>query len=198
MMSQLKPCDDGLPPGVEMISLQEVYSSRKRQRSVTESAQNISREISNDRSLICNNISQNMRLSAGSTGNVESLLPFWNGYTREESKRWWLPEKTDCVVSDQNLWSESLGRTGLGSWFLVQTLAPLATLRLENSQRTCLPSSQCLWRDITDYAQLPTAGGDERPSKKTKTSKEPAAKVRYIRFFPNEFVFNNHACGYNN
>ncbi|CAG8720252.1 39600_t:CDS:2, partial [Gigaspora margarita] len=35
-----------------------------------------------------------------------------NEYTLEESKKWWLPEKSDCVALDPNLWSGSLKKNG--------------------------------------------------------------------------------------
>ncbi|CAG8782226.1 8680_t:CDS:2, partial [Racocetra fulgida] len=42
--------------------------------------------------------------SKDSIGNAGGFLPFWNEYTLEESKKWWLPEKTVCVALDPNLW----------------------------------------------------------------------------------------------
>ena len=33
-----------------------------------------------------------------STGNAGDLLPFWNEYTQEESRKWWLPEKLSLIL----------------------------------------------------------------------------------------------------
>jgi hypothetical protein len=116
MTSQLKHCDDGPTPEelllsghlVENDSTQfQIYEKslettnnnpRKRQRSVTpESVQNINETTLNDKSKISDSTTQNTKSSAtlvqGSTGNAGVLLPFWNEYTQEESKKWWLPER---------------------------------------------------------------------------------------------------------
>jgi hypothetical protein len=61
------------------------HNTRKRPRSATPE--------SNDRLQISDSITQNVKLAQGSTGNAKVLLPFWNEYTREESKKWWLPER---------------------------------------------------------------------------------------------------------
>jgi hypothetical protein len=116
MTSQSKHCDDGptleelLLSGhlVENVSIQSQtyeeslettrHNPHKRSRSATpESVQNIKEVTSNDRLQISNNTIQNTKSSAtlaqGSTGNAGDLLPFWNEYTQEESKKWWLPER---------------------------------------------------------------------------------------------------------
>ena len=117
MTSQLKHCDDGPTPEylllsghlVENDSIQLLtyeksleitnrHKSRKRPRSVTlESVQNINETTLNDKSQIFDNTIQNTKSSVISdrdlTGNAGGLLPFWNEYTQEESKKWWLPER---------------------------------------------------------------------------------------------------------
>ena len=117
MTSQLKHCDDGPTPEelllsghlVENDSIQsQTYkessettnkrNSCKRQRSATpESVQNINETTLNDKSKISDSTTQNMKSSAtlvqGLTGNAGVLLPFWNEYTQEESRKWWLPER---------------------------------------------------------------------------------------------------------
>ena len=120
----------------------------KRSRSaMPESAQTTNKGTSNDRSLTCNSTSQATKSSVtsaqGSTGNAGVLQPFWNEYTQEQSMKWWLPEKTNCVALESNLWSGSLKRTGRNSWSLVQTSVP-AIARPESLQKTCFPSSRCL------------------------------------------------------
>ncbi|GES89366.1 hypothetical protein RCL_jg26996.t1 [Rhizophagus clarus] len=126
MTSQSKHCNDG-PISEELllsgclvendsIQLQILYEEplettrhnpHKRPRSATPE--------SNDRLQISDSITQNVKLAQGSTGNAKVLLPFWNEYTREESKKWWLPERTDCVISDSSLWDKSLKKMGLNS-----------------------------------------------------------------------------------
>ena len=116
MTSQLKHCNDEptleelLLSGhlVENVSIQSQtykeslettrYSPRKRSRSATpESVQSIKEVTSNDRLQISNSTIQNTKssvtLAKGSTGNAGGLLPFWNKYAQEESKKWWLPER---------------------------------------------------------------------------------------------------------
>ncbi|GBB86156.1 hypothetical protein RclHR1_01260027 [Rhizophagus clarus] len=123
MTSQSKHCNDG-PISEELllsgclvendsIQLQILYEEplettrhnpHKRPRSATPE--------SNDRLQISDSITQNVKLAQGSTGNAKVLLPFWNEYTREESKKW-----TDCVISDSSLWDKSLKKMGLNSWY---------------------------------------------------------------------------------
>ena len=117
MTSQLKHCDDGPTPEKlllsghlvendsiqlqtyeESLEITNRHSSRKRQRSVTpESVQNISETTLNDKLQISDSTTQSTKLSVtlvqGSTGNAGVLLPFWNEYTQEESRKWWLPER---------------------------------------------------------------------------------------------------------
>ena len=72
-------------------------NSRKRQRSATpESVQNINETTLNDKSKISDSTTQN------TSGNAKVLVPFWNEYTQEESKKWWLPERSACVTLDLN------------------------------------------------------------------------------------------------
>ncbi|GBB95779.1 hypothetical protein RclHR1_02610016 [Rhizophagus clarus] len=113
MTSQSKHCNDGPIPEELLLSgclvendsiqLQTLYEEplettrhnpRKRPRSATPE--------SNDRLQISDSITQNVKLAQGSTGNAKVLLPFWNEYTREESKKWWLPESTNvCSKSNE-------------------------------------------------------------------------------------------------
>ena len=117
MTSQLKHCEDGPTPEeslssghlVENGSIQiQTYreslvttnrqNPRKRPRSVTpESVRSINEMTLSDKSQISNSTTQNTKSSAisaqGSTGNAGGLLPFWNEYTWEESRKWWLPER---------------------------------------------------------------------------------------------------------
>jgi hypothetical protein len=117
MTSQLKHCDDGPTPEKSLLSGHLVendsiqlqtyeesleiinrHNPLKRQRSVTPgSVQNTSETTLNDKSQISDSTTQSTKLSAtsvqDSTGNAEVLLPFWNEYTQEESKKWWLPER---------------------------------------------------------------------------------------------------------
>src|SRR5436305_4940968 len=134
-----------------------------------------------------------MKLSAtlaqGSTGSARVLLPFWNEYTLKESKKWWLPEKTACTALDLNSWNGSLKKMGHGLWYSVRMFIPMIA-KLENSRKTCLQSSQCLWRDIMDYVQPPIVKEEGMPkrfkSSKKEVKKLPAGKVQRIRLYPNQ------------
>ncbi|GBB95212.1 hypothetical protein RclHR1_00250010 [Rhizophagus clarus] len=180
MTSQSKHCNDGPIPEELLLSgclvendsiqLQTLYEEplettrhnpRKRPRSATPE--------SNDRLQISDSITQNVKLAQGSTGNAKVLLPFWNEYTREESKKWWLPERTDCVISDSSLWDESLKKMGLNSWYSVRMSAP-KVVKPSNSP------SRFLWQDIMEYIQPPTA--EEDKLLKSKSSKIPVGKAQ--------------------
>ncbi|GET01996.1 RecF/RecN/SMC domain containing protein [Rhizophagus clarus] len=188
MTSQSKYCNDGpileelLLSGClvenDSIQLQTLYEEPlettrhnpcKRPRSATPE--------SNDRLQISDSITQNVKLAQGSTGNAKVLLLFWNEYTREESKKWWLPERTDCVISDSSLWDKSLKKMGLNSWYSVRMSAP-KVVKPSNSP------SRFLWQDIMEYIQPPTAEEDKLP--KSKSSKIPAGKAQRIRLFPTQ------------
>ena len=73
---------------------------------------------------------------------------------------------------------------GLSSWYSVRTSVP-KVVKPENLQKICLQSSQCLWRDITDYVQPQIAEGEEKTSKE-EVEKPPAGKVQRIRIYPNQ------------
>jgi len=161
---------------------------RKRPRSVTpESVQNINKTTLNNKSQISNSTTQSTILVQGSTGNAGVLLPFWNEYTQEESRKWWLPKRTDCVNLDSSLWNRSLRKMGLSSWYSVRMSVPRVA-RLENSQKTCSQSSQYLWQDIMGCVLLPTVEEDEKLLKhqKKKSGKIPSGKIRRIRLFPTQ------------
>ncbi|CAG8563287.1 1268_t:CDS:2, partial [Ambispora gerdemannii] len=110
-----------------------------------ESVQSINETTLNNRSQISDNVIQDTKLSVTSVkdsiGDAGILLPFWNEYTLKESKKWWLPERTVCVALDPNLWSGSLKKN---STWLVILSSDVCTndMKLENSQKTCLQSSQ--------------------------------------------------------
>ncbi|RIB04016.1 hypothetical protein C2G38_2048791 [Gigaspora rosea] len=65
--------------------------------------------------------------------NNRSQILHWNEYTLEESKKWWLPEKSNCVALNPNLWSGSLKKMGHGTWYSIQIFVPTIT-KLENLQ----------------------------------------------------------------
>src|SRR5579871_5001806 len=73
---------------------------------------------------------------------------------------------------------------GLNSWYSVRMSVPKV-------KKTCLQSSQCLWRDIMDYVQPQIAEEEEMLPKRSKSSKKevkklPAGKVQRIRLYPNQ------------
>src|SRR4051794_19503459 len=105
-----------------LVTTNQQNRPRKRSRSaMPELAQHTNKGTLNDRSLTCDSTSQatksSVTLAQASTGNAGVLQPFWNGYTQEESRRWWLPKRTGCAALDRNSWSGSLQRMGLNSWY---------------------------------------------------------------------------------
>ena len=92
MTSQLKHCEDG-----QTLEDSKTYEEsletarRKRPRSATsESVRSINEVTLNDG--LKTSDSTSVILAQGS-GNKGGLLPFWNKFTQEESKKWWLPER---------------------------------------------------------------------------------------------------------
>ena len=118
MTSQLKHCkdeqnleefllsghpveNDSTQPRTYVKSLETTkHNLRKRIRSITpELAQNINKMTLNDKLQSSDSTTQNTKLSAisaqDSTENAKVLLPFWNEYTQEESKKLWLPKRLE-------------------------------------------------------------------------------------------------------
>lgn len=97
----------------EIHQLKRKSKHQKEKNSVTvESLPKDKKTISKDRSLTSKKNTPITRLSkileADLTSREKVLKPFWNQQSKEKSKEWWLPTKTDCVVSDLTLLNGSL------------------------------------------------------------------------------------------
>jgi putative transposase len=99
------------------------------------------------------------------------LKPFWNEYTKEISKKLWLPIKTDSVDSDLKLWNGSLKNQMQNSWF--STLFQKATTNQEqqNLQKTCCQSQQFLLPEIMEIDQQDIGEKEKKVKTKKKEKK---------------------------
>lgn len=86
------------------------------------------RMILNDRELTCLLDSQPTGLSqiseVASTGNAKGCCKFWTEQCQEASKKLWLPQETDCVVSPLSCSSGFFKKQGLDSLSSNQRIAP--------------------------------------------------------------------------
>ena len=159
-------------------------SSRKRKYVMPEFPQIITRrQTSNDRSKISETGAQDTRSSEtsdrDSTTIVEAFKPYWNEYTREMSRKLWLPTKTDCVDMDSNSSSSSSRRLIPNSWFSVRELR-----KTISSQ-----SATISWPKTMEYVRAKIEKKESKPrkkkQKKTRKEKPSAGKARKIHLFPN-------------
>lgn len=103
--------------------------------------------ISNDKSLFSKKnipIMKSLKiLEVGLTSRGRDLRPFWDTQSKENSKEWWLPTKTDCVVSDSTLLNGSLKSFPKGkSWFSTKVTVPQNKKSLQTYYRSLMSSQQ--------------------------------------------------------
>ena len=120
-----------------------------------------------------------------SISTEKDLKKLWILRTKENSKKLWLPTKTDSVVSDLNLSNISLKHKAmLKSWFSVRTVLP----KNQNLPPTCYPSSLSLVPECTVLENT------KNKSKKTKVyfKKEFKPKLKQMigsyRYFYNQGI----------
>ena len=147
---------------------------------------NIKRKISNDKLKTSKINIQTMKsskiLDQDSTKKDVVSKPFWNEFTKEQSKKLWLPTKIDCVDMDLNSLNSSSRKLIQNSWFSVKVQKNKTPL--ENSQTISLPSVITLSPRKMECDQQKTE--EKKSNKKKKKNKPSAGKVRKIRLFPNE------------
>ena len=181
-----------LPEETECITIQtsKKYSNnnlkkKKREREYTtqEFCQTTKRRISKDRSKTLTSNIQNTKSSKtsdlDSTTNDVASKPFWNEFTKELSKKLWLPTEIDCVDMDSNLLNSSSRRLIQNSWFSV---------RIQNSRipRENLQTifSQSVTTSLPKRMECEQPKTEEKENKK-KPNKPQAGKTRKVRLYPN-------------
>src|SRR5690606_27059026 len=73
-------------------------------------------------------------LGRGSIGNEKAFKPFWNEFTMEESKKWWLPTKTGCVGLDLNSWNGYSKSLTHGCWFTTKLIGQKQKIQKKRSK----------------------------------------------------------------
>lgn len=120
-------------------------------------------------------------LDQASISKEKDLKPFWNSHSKANSKKLWLPIKTDYVDSDLTCLNSYLRSSQmLKSWFSINLKLP----QTKNFQKISYQSLQ--------YSQLKSMeekDTKERESKKIKkeskkTKKLPSLKTIKVRIFP--------------
>jgi len=92
-------------------------------------------------------------LEAELTSRGKDLKPFWNTQSKENSKKWWLPTKTDFVVSDLTSLNGSLKSfPEAKSWFSTKVTVPQNKKLLPTSS-LYLPFSQQESMDLENIKQ---------------------------------------------
>lgn len=104
-----------------------------------------------------------------SIGKDLDLDPFWNKHTQEMSEKLWLPTKTGCAGSGSSLLNGYLQKETLSSWFCVE-MKNIHETQLQNSQKTFLPSLQCLLQRTMD-SELQNIGEKEKLKKERRNAR---------------------------
>lgn len=179
---------DSINTPILMESLINIHQNKKRKQEyvMQEYRPNIKRKISNDKLKTSKINIQTMKsskiLDQDSTKKDVVSKPFWNEFTKEQSKKLWLPTKIDCVDMDLNSLNSSSRKLIQNSWFSVKVQKNKTPL--ENSQTISLPSVITLSPRKMECDQQKTE--EKKSNKKKKKNKPSAGKVRKIRLFPNE------------
>ena len=160
-------------------------NNKKRRKSSTQESLRITKKkISKDKSKTYKQPTQPTNSSKTSgqalvTTTAEASRGFWNAYTKELSKKLWLPIKTVYADTESSCSNGYLQRLGQNSWFTAETIKK--TIPLENLQTISLPFATSLWQETTGE-EHPTTENDD--GEKKQRQKLPAGKVKQIRLFP--------------
>lgn len=115
------------------------------------------------------------------------LKPFWNEYTKEKSKKLWLPIKTDCVDLDLKLSNGFLKNQIQNSWFSTNFQVQMNQEHL-NSQKTYYQLQQSSSQETTEIDQLNIENKEKkkrkRKKKKQKKSKTDNFNSIKLRIYP--------------
>jgi putative transposase len=142
-------------------------------------------------------------LEVASTGIVRDFDRFWRTSTLEQSRKLWLPTKTDCVGSGWNSSSGSLKNPMWNSWFSIKM--EHSQTQTKNSQKISLQSQPCSPHEHTDSG-LDTSGNNGLiRARKVKVYPTPLQRTTLKKWFGiARWVYNrcvhevrNNACGIN-
>jgi transposase len=181
---------DSLPETMLKPSL--VSNNKKKRRTESESAmlesrRNIKKKTSTGKSssykINTHNTQSCQTSDQGLTGTEKTFKHFWTTFTKEESKRWWLPTKTDCADSDLSSWNGSAKSLIAKSWFVTKV-----TQKIQETKTTQdLPSHPTLTKNLqmTSLQSSPSLQPETMASDLQKIEKEESKwKVQKIRLFP--------------
>lgn len=167
--------------------------SKRKQSVMQESVPRIKKKTLKDRS---KSLKKNTRdVESSKTSLQESTSkdlvssPFWNSSIKDMSMKLWSPIKTDCVDLDMKSSNGYLNNEILDSWFSVKIQAK--KIHLENCQKTYCQSLTSSLLETMDSEQVNRGDGGKKKVRKIKTKmkipkKDPAAKARKVRIYPNE------------
>lgn len=140
------------------------------------------KKILQDKSLISEENIQNTNslktLEVVLTSRGKDLKPFWNTQSKAKSKKWWLPTKTDYVVSDLTSLNGSLKSFPMGkSWFSTKVTIP----QNKSSLQTFYQSSTCSRLESTDLENIKPKS---KKNSKTKDTSRLILRSRTVRIYP--------------
>jgi len=123
------------------------------------------------------------------TSRGRDLKPFWNTQSKENSKNWWLPTKTDYAVSDLTSLNGSLRSFPEGkSWFSTKlnvpqnkNLLPMYSLLLMSSQQELMDLENTKIKSKKKLNQKKT-----KKKKVVKKQKETLLKSKVFKMYPNK------------
>ena len=118
-----------------------------------------------------------------STSTDPACYPFWDNRWQEEYRRWWSPQKTDCVDSPSNSSPGSSKRTERDSWFSIKQI----NLQKPSSAKTSSPSCKYSLVDGTAAEDTLT----DNPVRKIRIYPTPEQKGRLAKMAGAvRFLFN--------
>lgn len=153
------------------------------------------KKISNDKSKISEKSTLNINSSktsvAASTFTEKDLLPYWNKYTKEMSKKLWLPTKTGSQELVSNSLNGSFESLAQNSWFSTKRIEPRNMTTFKKTSCQLLPT---LWPKTTENDPQKIEEEDKPKEEETEkkeiknkiASKEPAGKSRHSKLYPNK------------
>lgn len=136
------------------------------------------------------------KLEADSILGGESLLPFWNEYTKAISDALSAPIQTERLDSDSHLLSGYVSKQDANSWFSMS----VTSLQSKNSLKIFCPSSIVSLLGYTDCENTKSKSNRQFKTKpRNQTTKLTPNAVRKIRVYPSKelhLVWKSWLAGY--
>jgi putative transposase len=103
---------------------ESLVSTGKRTKSKSTKRQ----KVQDDTNHAAPSVSSSQTLEQTSTGKEHKLTPFWNSYTTNETKRWWLPTGTGCADLKVNGWNGIAKNLSAKSWYTTKIMKSTTTI----------------------------------------------------------------------